>query len=98
MKTLLESVNDLAGEYITMPLERFFLYITIILLVTLIVIALAAPLSSSKFMTMIVLYSTLIITALLTYGNYQINKIMDAEHVSEAILEHELATDEAFIA
>jgi hypothetical protein len=78
MKTLLESVNDLAGEYITMPLERFFLFTTIGLLIMLIVITLAAPLSSAKYMTMLVLYFTLMTTALLSHANYQINSIVEA--------------------
>jgi hypothetical protein len=78
MKTLLESVNDLTGEYITMPLERFFLFTTIGLLIMLIVITLAAPLSSAKYMTMLVLYFTLMTTALLSHANYQINSIVEA--------------------
>ncbi|MDD4950497.1 hypothetical protein [Sulfuricurvum sp.] len=87
MKTFLERINDLAAQYITMPLQRFFLYITIGLLMTLIVIALVAPLSIAKFMAVTGLYITSVITALLAYGNYQINNRVEVETESETILE-----------
>jgi hypothetical protein len=87
MKTYLERINDLAAEHITMPLQRFFLYISIGLLVTLIVIALAAPLSISKFMAITGLYITSMITALLSYANRQIDRFEEVETQSETIIE-----------
>ncbi len=87
MKTFLERINDFAAEHIIMPLQRFFLYITIGLLITLIIIALVTPLSISKFMAIAGLYVTSIMTALLAYGNYQINNRVEVETESETILE-----------
>jgi hypothetical protein len=95
----------LAAEHIDMPLDQFFLYITIGLLSMLIIILLIAPLSLSKLTAIVGLYITSIITSLLTYGNYQINKMKDVDILIKTILasvkgESEFAssTNEAFIA
>ncbi|PNV83483.1 MAG: hypothetical protein C0627_05145 [Sulfurimonas sp.] len=79
MKTFLEQLNDFAAEHTTMPLKQFFLYITVALWVILIVIVLFIPLSFSKLAALLLLYITLVITALLTYANTMIerNKTMD---------------------
>lgn len=105
MKTLLQSLNDVAGQYISMPLQRFFIYVTIVLWVTLILIALFAPLSLPKFMALIGLYSTSIITALLSYANSMIREDSDElETVCETpVLEDEESnelpnTNSAFVA
>lgn len=83
MKTFLQSINDVAAQYITMPLQQFFLYVTVGLWVMLIVIALFTPLSLSKFMALIGLYSTSIITALLAYANYQLSHLEEVETTDE---------------
>ncbi|MDD3769201.1 MAG: hypothetical protein PHV10_01175 [Sulfuricurvum sp.] len=83
MKTFLQSINDVTAQYITMPLQRFFLYATIGLWVILIVIALFTPLSLSKFMALIGLYGTSIITALLAYANYQLSRLDEMENIDE---------------
>lgn len=69
MKTFLQTLNDFASEHITMPLKRFFIYVTVGLWAVLILIALFAPLSFYKFMALFGLYGTSIITALLAYAN-----------------------------
>lgn len=83
MKTFLQSINDVAAQYITMPLERFFLYTTIGLWVMLIAIALFTSLSLSKFMALSGLYGISIITALLAYANYQLSRLEEMETVDE---------------
>lgn len=83
MKTFLQSINDIAAQYVTMPLQRFFLYVTVGLWVTLMAIALFTPLSLSKFTALIGLYATSIITALLTYANYQMSRIEQVEAIGE---------------
>jgi hypothetical protein len=87
MKTFLEQINDFTAEHITMPLQQFFLYITIGLLITLIIIALATPLSISKFLAISGLYITSMITGLLAYANHQIERFEDVETEREMILE-----------
>ena len=81
MKTFLQSLNDVAAQYIKMPLQRFFLYVTVGLWVTLMAIALFTPLSLSKFTALIGLYTTSIITALLAYANYQLSRIEAIEEM-----------------
>ncbi len=83
MKTFLQSLNDVAAQYITMPLQRFFLYVTVGLWITLIAIALFTPLSLSKFTALIGLYGTSIITALLAYANYQLSRLAEMETIDE---------------
>jgi hypothetical protein len=103
MKTFLQTINDFTAEHITMPLKLFFLYITIGLWIILIAIALYAPLSLSKFMALFGLYSTSIITALLTYANSILEQNNKLETVSETPNdisdgETNLSHDSAFVA
>lgn len=103
MKTFLQTINDFTAEHITIPLKDFFLYITIVLWVVLIVIALFAPLSLSKFMALFGLYSTSIITALLAYANSILEQNGKLETVSETPndkydSETNLSQDSAFVA
>jgi hypothetical protein len=103
MKTFLQTINDFTAEHITMPLKLFFLCITIGLWIILIAIALYAPLSLSKFMALFGLYSTSIITALLTYANSILEQNNKLETVSETPNdisdgETNLSHDSAFVA
>lgn len=105
MKTFLQSINDVTPQYITMPLQRFFLYVTVGLWIILIAIALFTPLSLSKFMALIGLYSTSIITALLAYANYQLNRMEEAETTNEMLEDYNggdmnatVKQDSAFVA
>lgn len=103
MKTFLQTLNDFASEHITMPLKRFFIYVTVGLWAVLILIALFAPLSFYKFMALFGLYGTSIITALLAYANSILEQNGKLETVSETPndkydSETNLSHDSAFVA
>lgn len=83
MKTFLQTLNDFTAERITMPLQRFFFYITVGLWAVLSLIALFAPLSLYKFMALVGLYGTSIITALLAYANSILEQSDRVETYSE---------------
>lgn len=79
MRTFLQTINDFASEYIRMPLKRFFLYISIALFAVMIAVALLTPLSVAKFIAIAGLYGTSMITALLSFANYQLDAIVEVE-------------------
>lgn len=79
MRTFLQTINDFTAEYIDMPLKRFFLYICIGLFAVMIAVSLLTPLSVAKFIAIAGLYGTSMITALLSFANYQLDAIDEAE-------------------
>lgn len=79
MRTLLQTINDTALEYITIPLKRFFLYLTLALSVLLLLTSLIAPASLSKFIAVAGLYAVSILTAILAYANAVLEEIEQLE-------------------
>lgn len=79
MRTFLQTINDFTAEYIEIPLKRFFLYFSIGLFTVMIAVALLTPLSVAKFIAIAGLYGTSMITALLSFANYQLDAIAEAE-------------------
>lgn len=75
MKTFLQLINEFAGEYITMPLYRLFLWITIALFSVLVLVATVAPLSPWKFIALVLLYGSSMVTGVLAYANSQLEAL-----------------------
>lgn len=87
MRTFLQTINDFTAEYIEIPLKHFFLYLTIALCIMMIATALATPLSISKFIAIFGLYATSMITALLSFANYQLDAIEEVEISNETYID-----------
>lgn len=83
MRTFLQTINDTAQEYITMPLKRFFFYLTLALSVLMLLTSLIAPASLSKFIAVAGLYGVSILTAILAYANVVFEEIEALELPSE---------------
>lgn len=75
MKTFLQLINEFTGEHITMSLQRFFLWLTIVLFSVLILVATVAPFSPWKFISLALLYGSSMVSGLLTYANYQLEAL-----------------------
>lgn len=93
MRTILQTINDTAQEYITIPLKRFFLYITLALAGLMLLTSFIAPATLSKFIAIIGLYGVSILTAILSYANIVLEEIEQLELSSEMLNETHTTND-----